>query len=88
MNTHKKTNLIIDNDIWEVSYTFVSSLRMIRVEINLLRPNKKWYQRRYSYTDYIYTPNIEKAELSAKSLIDKFYLHNETMQKIIDFFES
>lgn len=61
---------------------------MIRIEADLLRKDKKWYQSKCTYCDYTYRSDAEKASTAAKDLIDNYYDNQVEQKKIIEFFNN
>ena len=87
-NTYKMETIRVGNDLWEVHYRLMGFGidAMIRIEADLLRKDKKWYQSKYIYCDYTYVNNAEKANSAAKYLIDNYYLDKIEQEKIMEFF--
>lgn len=87
-NTYKMETIRVGDDLWEVHYRLVndSICPMIRIEADLLRKDKKWYQSKYTYCDYTYRNDADKANTAAKDLIDNYYDNQVEQKKIIEFF--
>lgn len=89
-NTYKMETVRVSDDLWEVHYRLVndSLCPMIRIEADLLCKDKKWYQSKYTYCDYTYRSDAEKANAAAKDLIDNYYLGMVEQEKLIEFFNN
>ena len=87
-NTYKMETVRVGADLWDIHYCLVndSLCPMIRIETDLLRKDKKWYQSKYTYCDYTYVSNAEKANAAAKDLIDNYYFDKGEQEKMIEFF--
>lgn len=87
-NTYKMETVRVGADLWDIHYCLVndSLCPMIRIEADLLRKDKKWYQSKYIYCDYTYRNDAEKANTAAKDLIDNYYDNKVEQEKIIEFF--
>lgn len=85
--------MTIGKDKWEISYIRDTTFSIcIRVEVGLLRPNRKWYQFKYIETDYSYCVGTEEVNpinlrVRAQSLIAKYYDLQDAKDTINKFFE-
>lgn len=93
-NNARMETMTIGKDKWEILYTRDNTFFSVcvRVEVGLLRPNRKWYQLKHIYTDDTYclgndaiTPT--NLRVRAQHLIDNYYETQEAISKIDDFFE-
>ena len=89
-NTYKMETIRVGDDLWEVHYRLMGFGidAMIRIEADLLRKDKKWYQSKYTYCDYTYRNDVEKVNIAAKDLIDNYYDNQVEQEKIIEFFNN
>ena len=89
-NTYKMETIRVGNDLWEVHYRLMGFGidAMIRIEADLLRKDKKWYQSKYTYCDYTYRNDVEKINAAVKDLIDNYYDNQVEQEKIIEFFNN
>lgn len=76
----------VGNDVWDIRYDGPNELLSIRIEINLRRPARKWYQTKYIYTDFSYC-KLDKIPSRVEYLLDTYYQEIEEHEKIAKFFE-
>ena len=72
-------------DTWEIYFTRVSN-NLMRIECNLMRHNRKWWQKRFIYTDWTYTDRVEDAYARVDMLIDQYYEKQAEINKMNKFF--
>ena len=85
MNTYKCTTITEANgDKWDIHYLLIRS-DIIKVTVNLYRPNRKFYQSKYYYEDWD-LGNIINIRDKAKKLIAKYYEKKEIIDANIKFF--
>lgn len=87
-NTYKMETVRVGADLWDIHYRLMGfgSDAMIRIETDLLRKDKKWYQSKYIYCNYTYTDKVNMVEAFAKDMINEYYNYQANQEKIIEFF--
>lgn len=76
----------VGNDVWDIRYDGPNELRLIRVQISLRRPVRKWYQTKHTYADFSYC-EVDKLPNRVEYLLNTYYQHIEECEKIAKFFE-
>lgn len=93
MKNFRTEHTTIGKDKWEILYARDNTFSVcVRVEVGLLRPNRKWYQFKHTYTDYTYCIGNDEVvptnlRVRAQRLIAHYYATQEAIDKVNDFFE-
>ena len=93
MKNFRTEYMTIGEDKWEIFYIRDSTFSVcVRVEVGLLRPNRKWYQFKHTYTDYTYCIGNDEVvptnlRVCAQRLITRYYDLQKTNNILSYFFE-
>lgn len=76
----------VGNDVWDIRYDELGDLHLIRIQISLRRPNRKWYQTKHTNKYFSYW-EVDKVQSRVEYLLNAHYQDIEKREKIAKFFE-
>ena len=88
-NNYKLFEKTMENgDVWHIHYLRVNH-NLVRIGCDLLRPNRRFWQSKYLWSDWTYTgaENADFLEKFADDVIDNYYHQLKNENKLDDFFK-
>lgn len=76
---------------WQYKFEKMSDMsNCVRIEVRLIRPNRKWYQTRFLYRNFSYAIGVDEIDpanlrTKAHSLVDRYHNEMAVNEKLDEF---